>query len=554
MERRERKEELKRAAREWAPRGFWIATAVILLAGGLLRFQSLDSGLPHPRTRPDESRLIQRTELPARGEFDLNWTVYPSAYVYLHWLWGEAGLRLGQALGRLPPGDYVTVLKHSPATILLIDRVLSAGVGTLTVLLLMLLARRELGNSTALVAGLLLATNFLHARDSHAVKTDILLSLWVVVALAAMLPLARRATLRRGALAGLATGAAMATKYPGVLLLLPTYAAAMMGSPARGWRRLVPASAITAGCVAGAFFLATSPFLVLNPNSLAELLSTVGLLFPQLLPYLPANEASDGIAALSPQAPGWRTFVYHARFSLWFGAGIPATLLAPFAVAWGITNRRPLLFLASLFAITWYIVVSTSPHLYARYLTPLMPVLMLLEAGLLWAAASRLGWGPRLAVLLVSTGVLVAQPLASTLAFNQLARETDTRVLATRWLGEHLPQGSGLAVLGTVLWNWGVPELPPGVRWVTSGPEVRALEKGRVGYLLTHDHELFSSTVDPAVLAALEPRLRLLVDFDPRKPGRTDAVFEGSDAYYIPFHGFDAVIRPGPRIRIYAFE
>ena len=107
---------------------------------------------------------------------------------------------------------------------------------------------------------------------------------------------------------------------------------------------------------------------------------------------------------------------------------------------------------------------------------------------------------------------------------------------------------------GTVLWNWGVPELPPGIRWVNTGPEVQALEQARVGYLLTHDHELFSSTVDPTVFAALEPRLRLLVDFDPRKPGRTDAVFEGSDAYYIPFHGFDAVTRPGPRIRIYAFE
>lgn len=554
MERGDQGEEGRRAAHEWASRGFWIATAAIVLAGGFLRFQSLDSGLPHPRTRPDESRLIQRTELPARGEFDLNWTVYPSAYVYLHWLWGEAGLWVGQKLDRLPPDDYVTTLRESPATILLIDRALSAGVGTLTVLLVILLTRRELGQVPALLAGLLLATNFLHARDSHAAKTDVLLAFWVVVALAAMLPLARRATVRGGAVAGLATGAAMATKYPGMLLLLPTYVAAVIGSPAGGWRRLLPVSAVAAGCVAAAFFLATSPFLILNRDSLAELLSTVGLLFPQLLPFLPATEASDGFAALSPSPAGWRTFIYHARFSLWFGVGIPATLLAPVAVAWGLAHRRPLLLLSSIFAITWYIVVSMSPHLYARYLTPLIPILMILEAALLAATAARLGRVPTWVVLALSAAVLVAQPLASTLAFNRLAGETDTRVLATRWLAEQLPAGSRLAVHGTVLWNWGVPELPPGIRWVDTGPEVQALEQARVGYLLTHDHELFSSTVDPAVLAALEPRLRLLVDFDPRKPGRTDAVFEGSDAYYIPFHGFDAVTRPGPRIRIYAFE
>jgi hypothetical protein len=38
-------------------------------------------------------------------------------------------------------------------------------------------------------------------------------------------------------------------------------------------------------------------------------------------------------------------------------------------------------------------------------------------------------------------------------------------------------------------------------------------------------------------------------------PGRRDeAVFEPTDAYYIPMHGFGAVTRPGPHVRVYAFE
>ena len=32
------------------------------------------------------------------------------------------------------------------------------------------------------------------------------------------------------------------------------------------------------------------------------------------------------------------------------------------------------------------------------------------------------------------------------------------------------------------------------------------------------------------------------------------AMFEPADAYYIPFHGFAAVERPGPRVRIYALR
>ena len=36
--------------------------------------------------------------------------------------------------------------------------------------------------------------------------------------------------------------------------------------------------------------------------------------------------------------------------------------------------------------------------------------------------------------------------------------------------------------------------------------------------------------------------------------GASPAVFEPGDAYYIPFHGFAGVRRPGPLIRIYELE
>ncbi len=47
-------------------------------------------------------------------------------------------------------------------------------------------------------------------------------------------------------------------------------------------------------------------------------------------------------------------------------------------------------------------------------------------------------------------------------------------------------------------------------------------------------------------------RARGLKDFKPFVGDGAGAVFEPADAYYIPFHGFGAVERPGPRVRIYA--
>jgi hypothetical protein len=69
--------------------------------------------------------------------------------------------------------------------------------------------------------------------------------------------------------------------------------------------------------------------------------------------------------------------------------------------------------------------------------------------------------------------------------------------------------------------------------------------------VLMHDHPLPFSHVPPDVMAALAPHLRLVVELDPFTARRDEAVFEPGDAYYIPFHGFAGVQRPGPLIRIY---
>jgi hypothetical protein len=249
------------------------------------------------------------------------------------------------------------------------------------------------------------------------------------------------------------------------------------------------------------------------------------------------------------ETPGWSAFLYHVRFSLWYGFGALAAVLAAPALLWGFASRRPLAVLAAVFLAVWYAVISQAPHLYARYLTPVVPVLLLLEAGLLAAVASRFR-RPALVLCLAAA----VQPLASTLAFNHVAAETDTRVLATRWLGEHTTTGARVVVYGTVFWPWGAPQMPPGVQSVNVPPDAQKLEQERVQYVVTHDHEVPFSTVDRDALASLQPRLQLLATFDPAVPGRTGAVFERADAYYIPFHGFDAVERPGPKIEIYRFE
>jgi 4-amino-4-deoxy-L-arabinose transferase-like glycosyltransferase len=373
-----------------------VCAAAIVLLAAVLRFWALDTGLPHPRTRPDEEVVIELTTRVARGEA-LAWGIYPPAYIHFVWAWTATGLEVAQALGVAPPGSYADIARDHPEHALLVARALSAIAGTLAVAVLMLVTRRELGTTTGLAAGVLLATSFLHARDSHAVKPDTLLSLEVVIALCTMLPLVRRATIQRALLPGLLVGLATATKYPGVLLAVPLYVAAVRGSRgAPWWRRLVPLPAIAGGAVAALVFLASSPALLTDPQARSTVVLLVRTLVPTAVPgsiaaSTPASSPGDAAQLISPYTgPWWKGLVYHAVFSLRYGAGLLPTLVLPVAVLWGFLVRPPLLLLAAVFGVTYYVVIGLSPVNLARYVTPLLPLAAVLEGALLAAAVQAL--------------------------------------------------------------------------------------------------------------------------------------------------------------------
>lgn len=553
---------------EMNARRFGVAIAAILLVAATLRFDALGSGLPNLRTRPDELPVVMEMQRPASGNFALEMLIYPNAYVYATWLWVEAGLRVAPVFGIDPPGGFRRTLLLAPSQIYLIARAMSATAGTLAVLFVVLLARREWGEGAALSAGFLVATCFLHARDSHSLKPDALLSLAVVLTLGAAASLAKRASPGRIAAAGLALGFAMATKYTGLLMAVPVYVAGVLGSRQRGWRRALPLPAVAAGLVAAAVFALTSPHLVFQ-GPLFELVQNIGqIVLPGLVPATPESTVlGGGEAVVFEPPPGldldayrdrpwYFGLVFHTTFSMWYGLGAVATLLAPFALVWGFRSRSPLPLLAAVGCAAQLVVMGLTPAVTARYVTQILPLLLLLEAGLLDALARRLVPSRAGLALTAATAIVALQPLLAITGHNRIARETDTRVMATRWLEENAPPGARLAYAGAVLMPYGQPMPPKESRVVVFGLDPTSLEEADVDYVVTHDHPLYFSSVDRSALEALAPRIRRLVEFDPREGARDEGepVFEETDAYYIPFHGFDRVARPGPHIEIYAFD
>ena len=97
------------------------------------------------------------------------------------------------------------------------------------------------------------------------------------------------------------------------------------------------------------------------------------------------------------------------------------------------------------------------------------------------------------------------------------------------------------------------PELPPGMRRAPANLAVDDYPQAGVTHVVTHEHQIPFSYVDPKLKATLAPHLRLLAEWSPYADGPAGG-FEREDAFYIPFFDFDGVVRPGPLVRVYAYQ
>src|SRR6185503_7694371 len=98
-----------------------------------------------------------------------------------------------------------------------LGRLLMVGAATATVAAVAALGTELAGPATGLTAALFMAVLPVHVVQSRIISTDVLLTLFVVLALWATLRLQARPALMRAIACGAAVGLAAATKYPGAL-------------------------------------------------------------------------------------------------------------------------------------------------------------------------------------------------------------------------------------------------------------------------------------------------------------------------------------------------
>jgi 4-amino-4-deoxy-L-arabinose transferase-like glycosyltransferase len=530
---------------------------VVLLAAGL-RVWGLDLGLPGPNGRPDEREILSFTSGFARRDFNPHWFVYPNLFFFTMWAWIQGVLRLLRFWQPLP--SYATLLSSDVAPLLLAGRSLSAVVGTATVWATWRFGWKAGGTPLGLASALLLATSWLHVRDSHALKTEALLAAGVLVSVWRLARYVEQPGRRTALTAGIAIGLTMGFKYPGVFLLLPAWLASVWVSPRRGLARGVPSADFVVLAVATvATFVLTNPFLFLEAGRTTDTAA-----FLSLALYATRPEAAPAAeAGWMAQAWSWfhsRAFLYHATVSLRHGVGLLATLALPIALLRACRRSvPPLVTVAAAFVVAYYPVAGASPVHLARYMTPLTPLIAVLVAYLLVETTARLDEPVRALVRVAAVLLFCAEPFSNAVRANAIAARTDTRVQATAWMATHVPRGARVAHLGgAIVPIMGEPILPPGIEKVVVPPGASDLGALGITHVVTQEHPLPFSVLDPVQFAAVSPRLVPLARFSPWADATVDTVasagFEREDAYYIPYWNFRGVERPGPLLRVWAYR
>ncbi len=282
-----------------------------------------------------------------------------------------------------------------------LGRMVSAVAGVAIVLCSYLLAGRLMGGAWPLLAALSVAVSPILVIHAHYLKEDVLYS---ACALASILTLARLHAAPSGrnvALFGVATGLAMATHYKSALLVASYFALPLFATEARN-RRYATSLVLGLGLAVYVFLLVNYPLLE-KPR-----IFLTGLEYESahVVPGMTAPAAALGLAGLAWAIVRW------GRLS-WLGR----LLVIVIALNYLVPEISPL---------------KPEPD-YARYILPVVPLLLIFACWGLSVLARSVGSGLSRRSAALPAALLVLVPLGETIALDHFLGN-DTREKVTRWL------------------------------------------------------------------------------------------------------------------------
>jgi 4-amino-4-deoxy-L-arabinose transferase-like glycosyltransferase len=398
-----------------------LVTALVLF-GAAFRFWGLWWGAPERiDLHPDEMEHVMSHALAVSlADPDPKFLNYPSLVIYLIAITNGLLARLG--LVTAPWQSYV------------VARSIVALFGTATVAAAYWLASEMTGSLlAATLAGLWTALLPLHVWESHFAVTDVVMTFWIVVALACSVRLLRATDVQEYVFAGAAIGLAIASKYTAALVgLSPLVASLLTPRPVAS----LLAGLAALGLTMLVFSFAGTPFSFLHLGQFREAMA---------YEYQHVHSLHYGFGL---PAVGWQyhKYVYELFAGFPFSLGFALYASAAAGAVWALARPRRELVVVLAFVIPFFAILGHWPFTPLRYQLPVVLVGAIVAG--IWQAswlesASR---GCRVAAA-AAVGATFLYTVIFTFQTTDRLRH-DTRIEAARWLDQTLKPGQRLLLCG----------------------------------------------------------------------------------------------------------
>jgi 4-amino-4-deoxy-L-arabinose transferase-like glycosyltransferase len=429
----------------------WLLAALAITIGAFaLREIGTGFGLPY-HYHWDEPTIVNRAMRMGGGDLNPHFFYYPALSMYVTFV-TEAGLYLvGHLLHVYSSVNAFAAAYFTDSTpFYLLGRTLGALLGAATVALCYLVGRRFFAApAVAALGALLLAVAPAHVANAHFITNDVPMAFFVLLAYLWLWDVYARGRRRDYALAGIAIGLGIATKYlPAVLLVSLALAHALRIHRETGrWRpRGAELARLGLGVgVALAMFALASPYSILDWRAAVH-------------DYIIQGQISSAAGADAPL-----NAIPYLTSELGWSIGWPAYLAALIGLAAIVRargeRRRQLLLFAS-FPLLYFMLIGTARQPWGRWLVALQPFLALGAAAVAWWCASqapvlwrrlvprvRIGRAVLVPVALAGLTLLLAvPPTVTAVRYDVYLAHPDPRTEATRWFTAHVPAGTVIAV------------------------------------------------------------------------------------------------------------
>ncbi len=322
-------------------------------------------------------------------------------------------------------------------------RVFSAAFGSLTILAVFQAAKQYSKSEAAIISAFLLSITPLHIIHSHFATVDATATFFSTVAIVFGIAAANNCDIKNGFLAGLFAGLAAGTKYNAGMVFISAITGVCLGSTKNSFIKRVTS------CIFGAavgFFIGTPGAFIWTQD------------FLKGLRYELAHSAAGHGFVFVNTGPGW---LWHIRSSLFYGLGPPLLLFVVLGLIYSVVGafqgkKESIVLLSGL--IPYYFLASISEVRFARYLLPVIPLMVILAADGLSRTYHLLANNKKIAgnawAALCFASALFTFLYAVDL--TKLFTGDDPRDQAYRWMQKNIPYSSSIA-FPTIPWFYSPP-------------------------------------------------------------------------------------------------